>query len=181
MHEDDDDTVPQAVVAGLARARDAVDEVDNALGDTVVRGRGSRKRRPAAPVVVDLPPVPQALRPHYRFRVGSGETWELDRPARIGRRPSAPRVPSELEPRLVAVESPNGGISSTHLELREQGSAVVATDLRTLNGSEIRVPGSPVQVLQRGASIVVTPGSSIDLGEGVIIEILTPGRPGVAR
>jgi hypothetical protein len=49
--------------------------------------------------------------------------------------------------------------------------------MRTLNGSEVRVPGSPVRTLLRGESIVVTPGTRIDLGEGVVVEILGPARP----
>jgi hypothetical protein len=48
--------------------------------------------------------------------------------------------------------------------------------MRTLNGSEVRVPGSPVQALRGGDSIVVTPGTRIDLGEGVIVEVLGPER-----
>jgi hypothetical protein len=84
-------------------------------------------------------------------------------------------LPGEA-PRLVTVASVDGGISGTHLELREQGTVVVATDMRTLNGSEVFVPGSPVQALQRGASVVVTPGTRIDLGEGVVVEVLGPDR-----
>lgn len=175
VHEDTDDTVPQAVRERVARAVVDADEVDVVLGDTVLRGDAPRAVRPEPP---ELPPVPAALRPHYRVRVGDGEPLELDRPVHIGRRPVATRVPSSVDPRLVAVDSPAGGISATHLELREQGAVVVATDMRTLNGSEVRVPGSAVRTLLRGESLVVTPGTRIDLGEGVVVEILMPGRPG---
>jgi hypothetical protein len=171
VHDDTDDTIPHAVRERLARA--VSDEVDVALGDTVVRGTAPRVERPRVP---ELPPVPAALRPHHRIRVGADAPIELDRPVHIGRRPRAVRVPQPGAPRLVAVASPDGGISSTHLELCEQGSVVVATDMRTLNGSEVRVPGSPVQALRGGDSIVVTPGTRIDLGEGVIVEVLGPER-----
>ncbi|TPW91256.1 hypothetical protein FJ656_36020 [Schumannella luteola] len=158
----------------LARSVVDVDEVEVALGDTIVRGSAPRPRRPAVP---ELPPVPTALRPHHRIRVGQDEPITLDHPVHIGRRPRAQRVPSASAPHLVSVASPAGGISATHLELREQGAVVVATDMRTLNGSEVRVPGSPVQALRRGESVVVTPGTRIDLGEGVVVEVLGPERP----
>jgi len=177
VHDDADDTIPHAAKPAAASALVDVDEVEVALGDTVVRAAGELPEPRMAP---ELPPVPAALRPHHRVRVGSAEPIELDRPVHIGRRPRAVRVPMPAAPRLVAVASPDGGISSTHLELREEGVAVVATDMRTLNGSEVRVPGSPVRTLLRGESLVVTPGTRIDLGEGVVIEILGPAR-GVPR
>ena len=179
--DEDDDTIPQAVHATLVRTAIDADDVEVALGDTVVRGAVPVPESVPPPVVPELPPVPAALRPHYRVRIGDGEPVELDRPVHVGRRPRLTRVPSAVPPRLVTVDSPQGGISATHLELSEQGSAVVATDMRTLNGSEVQLPGSPVRTLRRGESVVVTPGTRIDLGEGVIVEILTPGRPEVSR
>lgn len=176
--DEDDDTIPQAVHAALVRTAVDADDVEVALGDTIVRGTAPRSERPSPP---ELPPVPAALRPHYRIRIGDGEPVELDRPVHLGRKPRLTRVPSSVQPLLLAVQSPDGGISATHLELREQGAAVVATDMRTLNGSEVRVPGSPVRTLRRGESVVVTPGTRIDLGEGVVVEILNPGRTEAAR
>ncbi|QNO38538.1 hypothetical protein H4J02_05925 [Protaetiibacter sp. SSC-01] len=178
MHEDTDDTVPHAVRDRLARQVVDVDEVEVALGDTVVRAGGGLEVAvaPEPREHPELPPVPAALRPRHRVRVGLEEPVELDRPVLIGRHPRPGRVPAGEPPRLVSVESADGGISSTHLEVREQGSVVVATDMRTLNGSEVMVPGSPVQSLQRGASVVVTPGTRIDLGEGVVVEVLGPVR-----
>ncbi len=171
MQQSDDDTIPHAAKP-LARLVVDVDEVEVALGDTVVRASAPA----VAPPAPELPPVPPSLRPHHRIRVGDGEPIELDRPVHIGRDPRAVRVPVPVTPRLVTVASPDGGISSTHLEVREQGVAVVVTDMRTLNGSEVRVPGSPVRSLLRGESIVVTIGTRIDLGEGVVVEVLSPAR-----
>ncbi|MFT4029098.1 MAG: hypothetical protein QM675_04415 [Protaetiibacter sp.] len=171
MHDETDDTIPHAARKRLVPT--IVDEVEAAFGDTIARDSTRRAARPATP---ELPRVPAALRPHHRIRVGADAPIELDRPVHIGRRPRAGRVPAPGSPRLVAVASPEGGISSTHLELREQGSVVVATDMRTLNGSEVRLPGSPVQSLRGGDSIVVTPGTRIDLGEGVVVEVLGPER-----
>lgn len=172
---DDDDTIPHAL-RGAARSVVDVDDVEAVLGDTVARpGRGP-VARPAPATTPALPPVPPALRPRHRIRVPDGSLLELDRPLRIGRRPRAGRTPAPVPPRMVVVPSPDGGISGSHLELHEEGGVVVATDLRTLNGSEVRVPGSPTRALRRGESLVVTPGTRIDLGEGVVIEVLGPQR-----
>jgi hypothetical protein len=173
VHDAADDTIPHAVKPASGADVD-VDVVEVAFADTVVHAAGVPVPRRAA---AEVPPLPAAMRPHHRVRVGSDAPIELDRPVHIGRRPRAGRVPMPAVPHLVTVASPDGGISSTHLELREQGVAVVATDMRTLNGSEVRVPGSPVRTLLRGESIVVTPGTRIDLGEGVVVEILGPARP----
>lgn len=174
MLDDADDTIPHVAKPAPGRSRVDAEQVEVALGDTVVRETTARPVRRAVP---EVPPLPAALRPHHRVRVGSADPIELDRPVHIGRRPRPVRVPMPAAPHLVTVSSPDGGISSTHLELREQGVAVVATDMRTLNGSEVRVPGSPVRTLLRGESLVVTPGTRIDLGEGVVVEILGPARP----
>jgi hypothetical protein len=176
VHADDDDTIPHAAPSATAVAA-AARPVELVLGDTVAREVVDPAPGPAADrSVPETPPLPAALRPHHRVRVGAGEPIELDRPVHIGRRPRPVRVPMPASPRLVTVSSPEGGISSTHLELREQGAAVVATDMRSLNGSEVRLPGSPARTLLRGESVVVTPGTRIDLGEGIVVEILAPAR-----
>lgn len=169
MHENTDDTVPHMPAPAVgAPAADVV------FGDTVLRealpdeGAGSR-----AP----LPQLPAALRPHHRIRVASEAPFALDRPVVLGRRPRGGRVPATAAPHLVAVESPDGGISATHLELHEEGLVVVATDQHTLNGSRVHVPGAPVQTLRDGRSMAVLPGTRIDLGEGVEVEVLAPEPP----
>jgi hypothetical protein len=173
MPPSSDDTIPHAAKQLLSPGAPGVEADTNEIvrGDTVMRD-AEASATDTAPV--HLPPVPAALRAHHRIRVGDGTAVELDRAVHIGRRPRGGRVPQLSAPHLIEVASPEGGISATHLELREQGVAVVATDMRTLNGSEVRVPGSPARTLLRGESVVVTPGTRIDLGEGVVIEILAP-------
>ena len=68
-------------------------------------------------------------------------------------------------------DSPRSVVSSTHLELRLEGTRLVATDLRSTNGTTVRTAAG-VRRLRAGESLVVTPGSSIDLGDDTIIEIL---------
>ena len=177
MHENTDDTIPHAAAAAAARAVRDADVSDVVLGDTVVSPAVLGGGAPQPDTVPTTPALPAALRPHHRIRVGGGDPIELDRPVHIGRRPRGARVPSPTSPTLVTVASPEGGISSTHLEVREQGLAVVVRDMRTLNGSEVRIPGAPVRTLVGGASVVVTPGTRIELGEGAVVEILEPARP----
>jgi hypothetical protein len=118
---------------------------------------------------------PQPRRP-YRVKMADGVVVSLDLTVYLGRRPSVPRIASDRRVRLVAVPSVKKEVSATHLELRQTGEAVVATDMRSTNGSTIIVPGSKPRTLLRGESAVVTPGTLIDLGDGNMLELLSPDR-----
>jgi len=107
----------------------------------------------------------------YAFVVNSHPPIGLERPAYIGRKPSAPRIAIGDRPRLVRVPSPLGEVSSTHLELRHVGASVTVTDLRSTNGTTVRLPGSAPTRLRQGESVVVTPGALIEIGDGNLIEI----------
>ncbi|MHA6668800.1 FHA domain-containing protein [Homoserinimonas sp. A447] len=107
----------------------------------------------------------------YGFVVNSHQPIGLDRPAYLGRKPSAPRITTGSTPRLVRVPSPLGEVSSTHLELRQVGTVVIATDLGSTNGTQVRQPGSAPIRLRQSESVVVTPGSVIEIGDGNVIEI----------
>jgi pSer/pThr/pTyr-binding forkhead associated (FHA) protein len=101
---------------------------------------------------------------------------QLDVPAYIGRRPSSPRIQSGVLPRLLSVPSAHNEVSSTHLELRQIGSTVVVTDMKSTNGSLVIVPGGAPRKLRQGESVVVSPGTLVDIGDGNIIEILPMQR-----
>ena len=105
-----------------------------------------------------------------RFRIGAGDPRSVTAPVRIGRNPAAPRV-SPVTAELLRVDSPTSIVSSTHLELRREGRRLVATDLRSTNGTIVRAPGG-TRRMRSGESIVVAPGTSLDLGDGTIVEIL---------
>jgi len=119
--------------------------------------------------------VPQPRMP-YRLKMADGVIVNLDLTVYLGRRPSVPRIASDRRVRLVAVPSQQKEVSATHLELRLTGDAVVATDMRSTNGSTVTVPGSKPRTLLRGESAVVTPGTVIDLGDGNLLEVLSPER-----
>lgn len=111
-------------------------------------------------------------------RIAGGEPFTPSGPVFIGRRPTAPRIgrADGPVPQLVRVASPRRVVSSTHLELRVEGERLVASDLRSTNGTTVLGPNG-VRRLRAGESIVVVPGMRLDLGDDTIIEILRP--PGV--
>ena len=81
-------------------------------------------------------------------------------------------------PHLVPVPSPHHEISSTHLEVRpgsgaDHGSAVV-TDLGSTNGTLLVQPGMPPEDLKPGVGVQLLPGAVLDLGDGVVIQVVTP-------
>ena len=107
----------------------------------------------------------------YRFRIGKTVVW-LDAVSYVGRRPSSPRIIYGQMPRLVRVPSPKQEVSSTHIELRPLGASVVLTDMRSTNGSIVFPPGGEPRKLRQGESVVATPGTLVDIGDGNVIEIL---------
>ncbi len=121
------------------------------------------------------PPAGRSLprRGFYAFRVGSADPpLLLDRPCIVGRRPSAPRVPEGESPLLVTVPSVLKEVSASHIELRQRGSTVVVTDLRSTNGSTVLMPGSRPRKLRQGESVVVSPGTLVDIGDDNVLQIL---------
>lgn len=110
------------------------------------------------------------------FRMGHGAAVLLDRPAIVGRRPRLPRVITGRPPLLVRVPSPTGEVSSSHLDIRQVGSTVVVTDLHSTNGTIVRPPAGEPRTLRQGESVVVSPGTLIDIGENVTLEILPPRK-----
>ena len=136
----------------------------------------------ALPVVVEELPelVPEIARPTpsthapLRARLADGTVVDLDVAVYLGRKPSVPRIHVGAAPRLVTLTSPLKEISSTHLELRVVGGALVASDMRSTNGTVVKLPGSAPRALIHGESAVVIPGTRIDLGEGAVLDILPP-------
>lgn len=124
-----------------------------------------------------IDPLPATA--YYSFTVGSHpQVILLDVPCYIGRRPSPPRIPLVGIPRLVRVPSPRREVSSTHLEVRQLGSSVIVTDLKSRNGSIVMMPGSVPRKLRQGESVVVAPGTLVDIGDDNILQILPVQHPG---
>lgn len=169
MSEDVEDTV-------ITPARPAVAPSGPDLDDTIVASRRPDVHAERADVI-PLPSTDSVLA-WFSFRIGEhARVITLDRPSYIGRRPSAPRVVSGAVPRLVRVPSPLREVSSSHLEVRQVGTSVVVTDLRSTNGSVVMLPGTVPRKLRQGESVVVSPGTLVDIGDGNIVQILPMQRP----
>ena len=147
--------------------------------DGATRAGGEDRGSYTPPGIPGQPPAPSVVsRPVARLVVSSGETVEVDRAVVIGRAPESRRFPSDDQPRLVTVPSPQQEISSTHLEVRpgsgaDHGSAT-ATDLGSTNGTVVVQPGLPPEDLQPGIAVQLIPGAIIDLGDGVTIQVVNP-------
>lgn len=122
---------------------------------------------PAEETIPVGPPPPRLLLP-------DGTELPIDVTVYVGRKPSVPRIHVGPPPRLVTLPSPSHELSATHLELRVVGEALVASDMRSTNGTTVRIPGSTPRTLIRGESAVITPGTRIDLGDGAVVDILAP-------
>lgn len=174
---DFDDTVitPARAIAGRVTEGTRADAVDDTIIGVPVLP--SANREIAAPVSAASATVATV---HYRFRIGeNSEPVTLDAPAYIGRSPSSPRIVSGVIPRLLRVASPLQEVSSTHIELRQLGTSIIVTDLKSTNGSLVMMPGSAPRKLRQGESLVVSPGTLVDIGDGNIIEILPMQRANV--
>lgn len=147
-------------------------------GETVLR-------RDIAPPIQDetvlreaplVPNDPKTLL--YGFRINGGQAYPLDAVHYFGRNPRQPRIPLPDPSRLVPVVSGSKSVSATHLEIKQIGDSIVATDLKSTNGTSVIPPNGHWRRLRQGESVVVAPGTFIDIGDGNVIEILPPW-PGV--
>ena len=110
----------------------------------------------------------------YRVVLADGTEVPLDVTVYFGRKPSIPRIHVGPPPRLVTLSSPTREMSATHLELKLMGGSLVASDMRSTNGTVVQLPGAAPRTLIRGESAVIVPGTRIDLGEGAVLDILSP-------
>ena len=137
------------------------------------------ERRPLSLVVdsaaedaADPPAAATARKPVFHVLFTDGTEVALDVTMYVGRKPSVPRIHTGTAPRLVTLASPGKELSATHLELKVVGGSVVATDMRSTNGTVVQLPGAAPRTLIRGESAVLVPGTRIDLGEGAVLDIL---------
>jgi hypothetical protein len=147
--------------------------------DTVIRDGRERHDAPRT-VSTHAAPVPEAAPrlASYSYRISSAsEAIPLDVPSYIGRRPTAPRITGGEVSRLVRVPSPLREVSATHLEVRQLGSSVIVTDLRTTNGTVVTLPGGAPRKLLQGESVVVSPGTLVDIGDENILQVLPMHSP----
>nr|WP_246232378.1 FHA domain-containing protein [Nakamurella aerolata] len=103
--------------------------------------------------------------------LSTGQRVAVQAPVVIGRAPAALGNGAQL----VTVPSPHQDISRSHVEVRAEDWHVVVADLKSTNGTVVRAPDRPDQLLHPGQAIVVEPGWEIDLGDGVTVQVREPG------
>lgn len=162
----DDDTVVRVPVAPARPAGPDLDDTTLSPVRAVGRPAGPRALPPAIPVAErEQPPAPRLRMPDGAVVVVAGTVY-------MGRRPTLPRVPASGIPQLVVLPSPGRQVSSTHLAISAVGGAVVVRDMLSTNGTVVKTAGVPARTLLRGESAVVTAGTTLDLGDGNVIEVL---------
>lgn len=109
-----------------------------------------------------------------RIRLSTGAVVDIDHRVVIGRAPSASRVSSSDLPRLVTVPSPHQDISRSHVEVRTEGWHILITDLHSTNGTVVRAPGRPEQLLHPAQSVAAEAGWTVELGDGISFVVEGP-------
>ena len=178
---DQDDTILRPHAASIELVPSATE--GEVLGpdeeDTVVR----HPTAPADALTDEADDHEEDEGPHpteaLRFRISNGAAeLVLDEDVHIGRNPRPPRLDRGRTVRLLRVESPTGVVSSSHLGLRRVGSTAVAADLMSTNGSVVFLPGFAPRRLRQGESVVAPPGTRLEIGEGIVIEVIRPSALG---
>lgn len=159
-------TMMRNVEDAAVREDESGDEEETPISDRTVvvddiaalraQRRAERKKSPAAAPVG----------PRFRLELPSGESAPLDQAIILGRAPSASRVSGTTVPRLVTLTTPNQDISRSHVQVAVEGDTVVVTDLHSMNGTLITVPGRNPVRLREGEPTTVITDTVIDLGDG---------------
>jgi hypothetical protein len=114
---------------------------------------------PQDPVVVPRPELGV-------LRLSTGDVVTLDRGAVLGRNP---RAQVEGDERLQAVKLPggDGDISRTHLKVTLDGWHVLVTDLGSLNGTLVELPGRAPERLRPNEPFLLQNGTLVTLADGI--------------
>lgn len=162
-------TVMRSVEEAAVRVEDESD-AEGEIGDRTVvvadiaalraQRRAERGRTASAPPA-----------PRFAVELPSGERELLDQSIIVGRAPSATRVSGSAVPRLVTITTPNQDISRSHVQISVEGDTVVVTDLHSMNGTLVTVPGRNPQRLREGEPTTVITGTVLDLGDGATLVV----------
>ncbi|KGJ79655.1 hypothetical protein GY21_04300 [Cryobacterium roopkundense] len=113
-----------------------------------------------------------ASAPPGSLLISSGGQVRLDRGAIIGRKPSAGRFAADRMPHLITVPSPQQDISRSHVEIRCEGSTVLALDLGTTNGTRLLRAGKEPERLHPQEPTMLVFGDVLDLGDEITVTFL---------
>lgn len=140
-------------------------------GRDPIRADLSNDNRTEATVHHSAPPLPTAGVPAVARPVSAqttvllatenGRSWELRRPALVGRKPFDPRRPNAD---LIALPDLSRTLSRTHLLMERSDTTVWATDLQSTSGTELLAPDGSRTRLEAGGRSAVPIGSIIVCG-----------------
>jgi len=139
-------------------------------GSTILGGQLAALLRRAQRTAEEVPPPPPPGSPRIELVFSTGQIVAGDQPVVIGRKPQVDRVTGNQIPRLITVTGPNNDISRSHLEIRPDGTALLATDLGSTNGTTVVGPAGS-HPLTAHIPERVEPGVRLDLGDGVTIDV----------
>ena len=162
-------TVMRSVEEAAVRIDDEVDGAEEVGDRTVVVADIAAlraQRRAERGRLANAPPTPR-----FAIELPSGERELLDPSVIVGRAPSATRVSGSAVPRLVTITTPNSDISRSHVQITVEGDTVVVTDLHSMNGTLVTVPGRNPQRLREGEPTTVITGTILDLGDGATLVV----------
>lgn len=101
-----------------------------------------------------------------RLVFDSGLVSEIDRPLRIGRKPTTEGVaPTAEVPGLVVLPDPEGSLSRVHAEVRIEGWEVLLVDQDSTNGTLVELPGQAPVRLRPMDPCLLAPGSRITFAD----------------
>jgi len=134
-------------------------------GTVVVRGRTAERDIPEE--LERVPPRPFVL------RFAGGETHEVREPVIVGRSPRGRSI-RDGRATLVTVPSPGKSVSGTHVRFEATGSSVTVIDEHSTNGTVVTPDGGAGLRLRPGGSLALGGRAHVELGDGIIIEIIPP-------
>lgn len=185
----DEDTVlrerPPALGAGGAAAGHPVADLEDTVIGLIQPHAPAHDRSvlsspaPTAPLPShDVPPEPTDPEPEraptiWAARIrGTDVTIPLDRPAIIGRHPSAARIDEVPQPRRVQIPAAHRDVSARHARIEQLGDTLVVTDLGSTNGIDVHWSEGPVRRLRPGETSVVLPDAVVAIGDAVVVEFV---------
>lgn len=95
----------------------------------------------------------------------------------VGRTPSVTQV-RERDAVPVRVAADGVGVSHSHVAVRRLGGVTLVRDLWSTNGTRVRSRGVPPFRLRDGEEVPVSDGTSVELGDGVVLRIAEGGDHG---
>lgn len=142
-------------------------------GHTISAAEIARLRAERAGRFDEVPASPAelvAVHPRAHLVLPGREQVEIDRPVYIGRAPAARQRNGTELPRLIPLAPEDVDVSRTHIEVRFEGSDLVATDLSS-NGTVILREGTPPRRLEPGVPTLLADGVVLQLSDDTEVAV----------